>query len=239
MTDFIDYLTAPDGRAPGLWVDSETLHPCAGPADISDYPLYLPWRAFATHPELLDDIKLSPVFVEDWLPLLPEAFRVVMDQATQYFSAGVLIGPKGSQLGLHYDFLRSHAYLAQIVGRKRCVLFSPEDSAALYDGKADVAAPDFDKFPLLQNVTAYECILEPGELLFIPSRWWHHVVGLEKTVTVNYNFFNRMNFGGYVTLLLRELPAMVEGIAQLPEARDALGIRWTSRGFDYPDPGKA
>ena len=150
-----------------------------------------------------------------------------------------MIGPRNSQIGLHYDFLESHAYLAQIIGRKRCVLFSPADSAALYDGKVNVDAPDFDKFPLLQNATAYECTLEPGELLFIPYRWWHLAVCLEKSITVNYNFFNRVNMSGYMTHLLRDLPALVDGIAQLPEERAALGINWTSRGFDFSDSGKA
>jgi len=238
LGDFIDYLDAPDGLAPGLWVDRETLHPSRGPADASEYPLYLAWNVFARHPELLDDVELSPKFVEDLLPLLPEAFRKILDGATKYFIAGVMIGPKNSQIGLHYDFLESHAYLAQIVGRKRCVLFSPADSAALYGGKVNVDAPDFEKFPLLQNATAYECTLEPGELLFIPYRWWHHAVCLEKSITVNYNFFNRVNMAGYMTHLLRELPALVEGIAQLLEERAALGIQWTSRGFDLPDSDK-
>jgi hypothetical protein len=236
LSDFIDYLDAPEGPMPGLWIDRETMHPSPGPAEVSRYPLYLAWNVFAVHPELLDDVELSPKFVEDLLPLLPEAFRKIMDGATKYFIAGVMIGPRNSQIGLHYDFLDSHAYLAQIAGRKRCTLFSPTDSSALYDGKVDVDAPDFGKFPLLQNATAYECVLEPGELLFIPHRWWHHAVGLEKSITVNYNFFNRVNMGAYITHLLRELPALVDGIAKLPEARAALGIKWTSRGFDFSDP---
>jgi cupin-like protein len=238
LSDYVDYVDAPKWPAPGLWVDRETLHPSRGPSDVSEYPLYLAWNVFAQHPELLDDVQLSPKFVEDLLPLLPEAFRKIMDGATKYFIAGIMIGPKNSQIGLHYDFLESHAYLAQVVGRKRCVLFSPADSAALYDGKVNVDAPDLEKFPLFQNATAYECTLEPGELLFIPYRWWHHAVCLEKSITVNYNFFNRVNMAGYITHLLRDLPALVDGIAQLPEDRAALGIKWTCRGFDFSDSGK-
>jgi hypothetical protein len=238
LSDYIEYLDAPECPAPGLWIDRDTLHPSRGPAVASEYPLYLAWNVFAQHPELLDDVELSPKFVEDLLPFLPEAFRKILDGATRYFIAGVMIGQKSSQIGLHYDFLESHAYLAQIVGRKRCVLFSPADSAALYDGKVNVDAPDFEKFPLLQNATAYECTLEPGELLFIPFRWWHHAVCLEKSITVNYNFFNRVNMGGYLMHLLRDLPVLVDGIAQLPEERAALGIKWTCRGFDFSDSGK-
>jgi hypothetical protein len=238
LSEYIDYLDAPDGPSPGLWVDRRTLHPSPGPTKASPYPIYLAWNVFARHPELLDDVDLSPKFVEDLLPLFPEAFRKILDGATKYFTAGVMIGPRNSQVGLHYDFLESHAYLAQIIGRKRCVLFSPTDSAALYDGNVNVDAPDFDKFPLFQHATAYECTLEPGELLFLPYRWWHHVVGLEKSITVNYNFCNRVNFGGYLTHILRDLPTIVNGLEGSPDERAALGIEWTCRGFDFHESGK-
>jgi hypothetical protein len=237
MGDYLDYLNAPDSPSRGLWIDAKTLHPRQAPA-APTAPLYLAWNVFGQHPELLEDVELSPKFVEDWLPLLPVALRKTLDEATRYFAAGLMIGPQNAQTGLHYDFLDTHAYLAQIVGRKRCVLFSPEDSAALYNGKVNVDAPDFETFPLLRNATAYECTLEPGELLFMPHRWWHHVVSLEKSITVNYNFFNRVNFGAYLTHLLQDLPAVVKGLEQSPDARATLGIEWTSRGFEFPDSGK-
>ena len=237
LSEYINYLDAPEAIPGGLWIDPKTLHPRPAPATLAS-PLYLAWNVFPAHPELLDDIELSPSFVEDWLPLLPAAFRKNMDTATRYFSAGLMIGTTNSQTRLHYDFLDSHAYLAQIVGSKSCLLFSPEDSAALYEGKVDLNEPDFEKFPLFRKATAYECTLHPGELLFIPYRWWHHVVNLEKSITVNYNFFNRVNFGAYMTHLLRDLPALVEGLQNSPEDRAALEIKWTSRGFDFPDSQK-
>lgn len=232
FNDFIDYLDAPGVPPPGLWIESETQRPSRGPSEVSECPLYLAWNVFTLHPELLDDLELSPKFFEDLRPLLPEALRKILD-GTKYFAAGVMIGTNRSQLGLHYDFLDSHAYLAQIIGRKRCVLFSPADSAALYEGKVNVDSPDFEKFPLFRNATLYECTLQPGELLFIPSRWWHHAVCLEKSITVNYNFFNRTNMGTYIIHLLRDLPTLLDGMAKLPQEREALGIQWTSRGFDF------
>ncbi len=237
LSDYLDYLDTPEVMPAGLWLDAATLFPCPAPASPTP-PLYLAWNVFGRHPELLEDIELSPKFVEDWLPLLPLELRRTMDEATVFFTSGLMIGPKNSHTRLHYDFLDTHAYLAQIIGRKRCVLFSPEDSAALYAGNVNPDAPDFEKFPLFRQATPYECVLEPGELLFIPYRWWHHVVGLEKSITVNYNFFNRVNFGAYLKHLLRDLPSVVEGLGKLPGARAALGIEWTCRGFDFPDSGK-
>ncbi len=239
LPNFLDYLDAPDVPTVGLWVDPDTLYPCPVPAEPSSIPLYLSWNVFGLHPELLGDIELSPTFVEDWLPLLPLALRKTLDGGTRYFAAGLMIGSKDATIGLHYDFLHTHAYLAQVIGKKRCVLFSPEDSAALYDGEVNPDAPDFEKFPLFRNATPYECTIGPGELLFMPAQWWHHVVSLEKSITVNYNFFNRVNFSDYLTRILRALPAVVEGLQQLPNQREALGIKWTSRGFDFPDSAKS
>ena len=170
-------------------------------------PLYLyGWRAFDLHPELLDDISQNLKSVEDWLPLFPPALRKVMNETTSYYSHGILIGPANSKSHLHQDFLHSHAYLAQIAGRKKCTLFSPEDSAALYNGDVDPDRPALDRFPLFRNATAFECVLEPGEMLFMPSLWWHHVIALESSITVNCNFFNRANFTAYLTDLLQRLP---------------------------------
>jgi len=238
LAEYIDYLDTPETLPKGFWIDAATRHPRPAPISLPATPLYLAWNVFGHHPELLDEIELSPRFIEDWVPLLPDAFRKTLDNATRYFLAGLMIGPKNAQIGLHYDFLETHAYLAQIVGRKRCVLFSPDDSAALYDGAVNPDEPEFEKFPLFRNATAYECILEPGELLFIPYRWWHHVVALDNSITVNYNFFNRVNFGAFLTSLFQALPDIVDGLAHSPEARTALGIDWVCRGFDFSPAGK-
>ena len=234
LADYIEYLDAPCANSPGFWIDAVTKFPCDEPGDLAGQPLYLTsWRAYKLHPELLDDVTLSPVCIDDWFPLLPPSFRDALDSATRYFSAGLLIGPAGSQANLHQDFLHSHAYLAQIRGRKRCTLFSPNDSDALYEGQINLDQPDLAKFPLFRDATAFECTLEPGEMLFIPCGWWHHVVAIEKSITVNYNFFNRVNFRAYLTALLQQLPSIIDGIeTKSPDAKAALGLKWISRGFE-------
>jgi hypothetical protein len=235
FSDYIDSLDDPHRSTPGFWIDLATKLPCEAPPHPPGTPLYLTgWRAFNLHPELLEDVELSPRFVEDWIPLLPAPFRKVSEETTKYVSGGFLIGPAGSVAKLHYDFLHTHSYLAQIAGRKKCILFSPEDSEYLYGGNVDPARPDFEKFPLLRRATGYECILEPGELLFIPSDWWHHVVAIEKSITVSYNFFNRVNFGAYIRAILQDLPTILKGLEKYPNEKALLGINWTSRGFDFP-----
>ena len=68
--------------------------------------------------------------------------------------------------------------LIQIRGRKRVVLFSPQDASNLYlQGDksliVDIDNPDLEKYPKFSSVTRHECILEPGDILFIPAMWFH------------------------------------------------------------------
>jgi len=50
----------------------------------------------------------------------------------------------------------------------------------------DIENPDFVKFPSFKAApTPYECILGPGDVLYIPSKWWHHVRSLEFSVSAN------------------------------------------------------
>jgi hypothetical protein len=231
LRDYITYLEAPERSAKGFWIDPTSRFPLEVPPVPPQSPLYLAWNVFPKHPELLDDLQLSPKFVQDWLPLIPRGLRRIMDEETRYFCAGIMMGPAGATSWLHYDFLHSHAYLAQIVGRKRCILFSPEDSDKLYGGKVDPTNPDFERFPLFREVTAYECILEPGEVLLMPSGWWHHVISLEKSITVNYNFFNSANYADYFVDLFRNLPALAGRFKVPPGLKEALGIDWSRHGL--------
>lgn len=80
--------------------------------------------------------------------------------------------------------------LVQVKGTKRVVLFSPKDALYLYlsgDKSAvlDIDQPDTDKYPLFQRALRYECILQPGDVLFIPALWFHNVLSMDFSVAVN------------------------------------------------------
>ncbi len=99
----------------------------------------------------------------------------------------------------HYDM--SHNLAVCAVGRRRFTLFPPEQVANLYPGPleptpggqvvsmVDFAAPDFDRHPGFRDAMAAAQVaeLEPGDLLFYPAMWWHHVEALAPfNVLVNY-----------------------------------------------------
>ena len=80
--------------------------------------------------------------------------------------------------------------LVQVVGTKRVVLFPPSDAACLYlEGDksrvVDIDAPDLDRFPKFAHVRRYEATIGPGEVLFLPALWFHHVTALRFGVAVN------------------------------------------------------
>ena len=158
-------------------------------------PLYAyDYQPFGKHPELLEDFRL-PLFVDDWCEHFSESFK---ERFFPFWQGWILFATEGAVSHLHKDAFSTITWFAQIRGRKRCILFSPEDSKFLYKGRVHPLQPDFDAFPLSQYARPFECLLEPGDMLFLPPTWWHHVITLEKSITISYNIVNHINFGYYI-----------------------------------------
>jgi Cupin-like domain len=235
LETYIDFLDTPNVELPGFWVDKNG-HPLRiAPEPDAAPPYLMGWHAFQKHPELYDDITPAPYFVLDFVSALSPTLREIFEWTSTYNYWAIYIGSAGSLSPLHRDYWNTHGYLAQIRGRKRAILFSPEDSDFLYSGKVDPEQPDFGLFPLFERATAYECIIEPGETLLMPADWWHYVRGLEKSITVSHNFFNESNFTEHMIRILRNLPTLVEGLERSQEWREELRIRWRSQGFCNPE----
>lgn len=104
-----------------------------------------------------------------------------------------------AKVATHNDPTDNVAVVA--AGRRRFTLFPPESEADLYMGPAHptpagtpvsmvhVSAPDFDRFPRFASAldSAEEAELSPGDAIFIPRNWFHHVEALEPfNLLVNY-----------------------------------------------------
>ena len=81
-------------------------------------------------------------------------------------------------------------FLIQIKGRKRVVLFHPKDALSLYlvgdkSTVLDIDSPDSQKYPLFTQAIRYQCELLPGDILFIPSLWFHNVLAYDFSIAIN------------------------------------------------------
>uniref|UniRef100_A0A8C8YAW1 Bifunctional peptidase and arginyl-hydroxylase JMJD5 n=2 Tax=Panthera leo TaxID=9689 RepID=A0A8C8YAW1_PANLE len=102
-------------------------------------------------------------------------------------------GPQGTVSPLHQDPQQN--FLAQVTGRKYIRLYSPQESEALYPhdtrllhntSQVDVENPDLEKFPKFAEAPFLSCILCPGEILFIPVKYWHYVRALDLSFSVSF-----------------------------------------------------
>jgi hypothetical protein len=225
---FIDFLDNPGAELPGLWVDARSGAPLSeAPGPTPSPPYLLGWYAFQRHPELFDDIRPSPGFLDDWVEALSPTLREVFEftAGAEYWS--LYLGPAGTLSPLHQDYWHTHSCLSQLQGRKRAILFSPEDSTRVYGGAIDAEQPDETRFPLLAEATAFVGEIGPGDMLFMPAGWWHCVRAVEPSMTVSHNFFNASNVNAHLGGVLRRLPRLVDGLANSDEWRRSLDVRWT------------
>lgn len=99
----------------------------------------------------------------------------------------------------HFDALDNIACC--VAGKRRFTLFPPDQISNLYPGPleptpggqaislVDFKNPDFQQFPRFRDalLSAQVADLEPGDALYLPSMWWHHVESLAPyNILVNY-----------------------------------------------------
>lgn len=102
------------------------------------------------------------------------------------------VGPAGTVTPLHCDY--DDNIFAQVWGTKRIFLSPPHHDELLYPREAnailfgspfDPEAPDFERFPLAREATMIECIVNPGDLLYVPAGWYHQVRALTFSLSSN------------------------------------------------------
>ena len=95
----------------------------------------------------------------------------------------LFVGSERTLYHCHYD-LQPNLHV-QLVGRKRFILFPPEETSKLYpfpvhheyDRRSQVDLDNVDEglHPGCTSAKGVVVELQPNELLYIPPGWWHHV----------------------------------------------------------------
>ena len=145
-------------------------------------------------PELIDDI----------------IFPSLVDGFSRNF-VFMFFGCKGSVTQLHFDIDMSHVFHTVLYGKKTVYLFPYEQGKNLHRypftcrSYVDVERPDFEQYPGLKQAQGYKVELEPGETLYIPSGYWHHVIYDEPGYSVSLRCSNSTWLGklhGYYNLFI-------------------------------------
>jgi hypothetical protein len=146
-----------------------------------------------------------------------------LDLPTGNAPARLWIG-NATRVATHYD--QSNNIACVVHGRRRFTLFPPDQIANLYIGPldntlagppssmADPETPDLDRYPRFAEALEHAQVaeLEPGDAIFVPAIWWHHVAALDPfNVLVNYWWNHEETaspFGALIHALMsvRDLP---------------------------------
>lgn len=140
-------------------------------------------------------IAVQSVPIQSHMPGFAEENRLAL---LPHVAPRIWIG-NASVTRTHYDLNDNIACL--VAGQRRFFLFPPAQLPNLYPGPfdrtiggvpvsmVDPDAPDLRRYPRFEEAQAHmlTVVAEPGDALYIPYGWWHHVRSLEPfNVMVNY-----------------------------------------------------
>jgi hypothetical protein len=110
----------------------------------------------------------------------------------QTAEAKIWVGPANTITPLHCDY--DDNLFAQILGEKKFILYPPwnaeflhlrQINPVLYASSFDPENPEFLTFPNAKNAHRIDCHLDAGELLFLPSGWFHQVHAKSFSLSAN------------------------------------------------------
>lgn len=134
---------------------------------------------------LLDDIHMPPAYLDP---------QRVEGHVHFWF------GPAGTVTPLHHDTM--NIFMSQVYGRKRVRLIPAAQWEWIYNhtgvySPVDPEQVDDRSWPDFVKADMIDIVLEPGETLFLPVGWWHHVRALDVSISVSFTNFVFPNHYGW------------------------------------------
>lgn len=219
--------------------------------NIEDYVRYA-MEQQDERPIYMFDAEFASVFNVEKLFTVPahfardDFFRVLGEPARPKYR-WIIAGPSRGGSSFHVDPNYTHAWNANLTGRKRWLFFPPSSpppgvvpSADMSEVATPVSLTEWllnyyeDSVRQLHQV-GYECVCEPGDIMFVPCGWWHSVINLEDSVAITQNYVSRTNLFD-VLKFLRAMKNSISGVnediasvseEETRERRAALGVQFT------------
>lgn len=161
---------------------------------LGKYARFVP--ILANHPEFFDDFDTA------WL-----AGRIDRNARVRLWGnkgrgrklrSHLFIGAKEKKTEVHCALTNN--FFINVYGRKRWFLISPEFNPYVYSPvnwapgafgtEATPLNPNDERFPLWRYVDYHEILLEPGDVLFNPPFWWHHVTNMSESIAVGIRWYD-------------------------------------------------
>nr|CAD2170503.1 unnamed protein product [Meloidogyne enterolobii] len=166
----------------------------------------------------------SPLYIFDSDFFKDDLFRYAAEKRRPPYRWFVM-GPARSGTAIHIDPIGTSAWNALISGHKKWCLIHPSTPKQLIKPKTEetknlvhpdeaitwfgtvfprVCSPHWnnERFPVIH------AIQRPGELMFVPSGWWHVVMNLETTIAVTQNFCSVVNLPNVWPKLIKQRPQL-------------------------------
>ncbi|KAJ2904714.1 hypothetical protein MKZ38_007332 [Zalerion maritima] len=185
--------------------------------NVDESPLYLFDRKFAENMGINIGRENNG---EYWKPdcFGPDLFELLGDDRPAH--RWLIIGPKRSGSTFHKDPNATSAWNAVLQGAKYWIMFPPNVSVPgvyVSEDSSEVTSPlSIAEWLLEFHADARsipEClegICREGEILHVPSGWWHLVVNLENSIAITQNFVPKSHLSSVIEFL-RDKPDQVTG----------------------------
>ncbi len=111
----------------------------------------------------------------------------------------LFFGGENSKVFMHYDIDYSNILHFHFHGKKRCVIFAPDQTPYLYKvphalisrEDIDFDNPDFNKWPALKLAKGLVAELNHGEMLYMPEGYWHYMTYVTPGFSMSLRAFPR------------------------------------------------
>ena len=162
--------------------------------NVAGDPLYLQeWLFMATCPHLAEDLPELPIAQYD--------FRQNLYGRKISTNHQLWIGQAGATTRFHQDSYFIDVMHAQIVGEKHWYVMSPE-ALVTSDSTGNLK---WETHPATQVM---QCVLKPGDVLYLPALWWHRIELLTDSIGLGRKCLDEVNLQKHIHARFAELLAL-------------------------------